>query len=787
TKQLTQQLKFNQDQQPTEIEAWNQTYRYYKILREYDQYRNLINRTYIPGMTQQPAYSVLWRYDKWGNPLYHRDPEGIETYSVYYNNDVGLKYVDYSGNQVQGFTEAFYQPQINPRIHSLKAGEATWLNGPGTLTVETYYNYNWQGDLTHIKRLLDGAWITEEMEYDQYGNLIRHTDPTGVMTEYEYNQTYGHAYMTKKIEYDGGNSYATTQYAYDQYGNLIMMVDPLGRVTQWQYDVLGRLTLQVNPDGTTRQAVYDDQARTLTLINERGAKVKKWYDRLGREYKTATFKNGQQYQVTLIEYNYVDKPALITDTAGRQTATEYDPLGRKTRQTYNDGTTRTWQYLDEENTVVMYDENSQPTITKYYWNGRVKARIIPLTEVQNLTLTYQYNWLGKTTKVKDTLQRETRFEYDQLGRLTKIVYPDGTLEQRTYDQAGRLTSYTDRNGQTTNYTYDGLGRLTVKTWPDGTQTWWQYDKTGRKTLAANPTATITITYDEMGRITWKNYTVDGQTYTFHYQYNPTGKPTRITYPDGTTIKITYDILDRPVQVKIVGKGIIANITYNLDNTPANTTLKNGVKIEYSYDPRGRLKTIHATHQGQTILLLNYTYDPEGNIVELQTQTHIETYSYDQADRLTEWTGPLGTWRYQYDLAGNRVELTTPEDTITYTYDQYDRLTRIQKENSGETWTLTYDQAGQLTGKTNGTLTYSYAYNPAGQLVKAWLNGQLIAEYWYGPEGSRIKAWENGVETISLQEYRLQGQTRTLEVLGFARLVNQSLRFLVRDLQGSVRL
>lgn len=86
-------------------------------------------------------------------------------------------------------------------------------------------------------------------------------------------------------------------------------------------------------------------------------------------------------------------------------------------------------------------------------------------------------------------------------------------------------------------------------------------------------------------------------------------------------------------------------------------------MEYGYDPRGRLRTVHALLDGQTLLLLNYTYDPEGNIVELQTETHLETYTYDQADRLTSWTGPLGVWRYQYDLAGNRVELQTPEKYI----------------------------------------------------------------------------------------------------------------------------
>ena len=69
-----------------------------------------------------------------------------------------------------------------------------------------------------------------------------------------------------------------------------------------------------------------------------------------------------------------------------------------------------------------------------------------------------------------------------------------------YDPVGNLVQKTDRHGRVIDYAYDPLRRKTTETWGDGRGLTFQYDATGRLVSASDPAATLTYTWDALGRV-----------------------------------------------------------------------------------------------------------------------------------------------------------------------------------------------------------------------------------------------------------------------------------------------
>ena len=67
----------------------------------------------------------------------------------------------------------------------------------------------------------------------------------------------------------------------------------------------------------------------------------------------------------------------------------------------------------------------------------------------------------------DTLGNQTQYEYDALGRVTKVIEPNCDFTTTTYDVLGRVISTTDKNHNTTSYQYDLVGNLTEVNEPNG--------------------------------------------------------------------------------------------------------------------------------------------------------------------------------------------------------------------------------------------------------------------------------------------------------------------------------
>ncbi len=405
----------------------------------------------------------------------------------------------------------------------------------------------------------------------------------------------------------------------------------------------------------------------------------------------------------------------------------YDTAGNLLTDTrWNDSGTNpviTYTYNSSGNQISITDPKSNTTTITYD-----STNIYPNTATNPLsqTATTVYDaGLGKITSEIDPNGNTTTYTYDVFGRLTKVTGPlDITSTYGTvtyeYQDCGnanlRIITYRTEEHGTANHIrsevcLDGLER-TITTWRDGPD---------GSTIVAD------IEYDSSGRVYRKSLPYsDGTQRWITYTYDPVGRVTEITNPDGTTTTTVYD------------KG---TMTY---------TDANGNKKVEEKDVYGRLITVEEYMDGGLYATSTYEYNTIGNLIKLtDTDGNQTTMTYDTLGRKLTMVDPdMGTWSYAYDANGNLTSQTDSRSrTITFTYDALNRATYKDNPNDPDI-TYTYDEA--------------FSTNPKGRLTTL-TDASGITKYYYDELGMTVKS----IKTVDTTDYTTQttydalGRTKSL--------------------------
>src|SRR5205814_7978074 len=119
---------------------------------------------------------------------------------------------------------------------------------------------------------------------------------------------------------------------------------------------------------------------------------------------------------------------------------------------------------------------------------------------------------------------------------------------------------------------------------------------------------------------------------------------------------------------------------------------NGGATVYAWDELNRLAHIEGDPPGFDLNAAYYTYDANGNVTSMSDQRGTQTYVWDALNRAT-----------------SAVRTTTITDTFTYGYDPAGNLTsRTYPGQSAQIWV--YDDDGRLTSANGQTYTYDAAAN-----------------------------------------------------------------------------
>jgi RHS repeat-associated protein len=371
------------------------------------------------------------------------------------------------------------------------------------------------------------------------------------------------------------------------------------------------------------------------------------------------------------------------------------------------------------------------------------------------TTTYQYDEISNLLLFTDAENHTTYYSYESLFGLTKTLYPDSEYEMYSYDNYGNIISFTDCNKNTIYYTYDIIYRLTEIQYEDESTVSYTYDlNSNRIRMDDDAPSTgdyVEYTYDQWNRLLTETRYISHDSYPVTYQYDVASRVTQMTYPDSMQILYTYDDLDRMTEIRRYVDGqndeiIFDNPQYDVEDFLTQFNYGNGLQAFYTFDSRDRLSTIDIKDGSTSLLDLDYTYDNNGNISQIENgwmdinstwHTETESYSYDGLDRLTLASCTSWSHTYSYDKAGNR----TAKDSIYYTINSVNEVTALSDNTI-----FNYDSNGNRIQKTKGDDSWSYTYDYANRLTKVEKNQSIIGEYIYDGDGKRLQKTENATTT-----------------------------------------
>ncbi|MBU1087978.1 MAG: hypothetical protein KKD05_10760 [Candidatus Omnitrophica bacterium] len=589
----------------------------------------------------------------------------------------------------------------------------------------TNFNYDARGNLTQIlyseiNETIPAVGFT----YSQYGEVDTVTDSLGIITKYEYFPTTGYLYRVIK-NYGDMSNIVQTSFTYDVLGNVTSIIDPRGHSTVFYYDELNNLTRTVAPSPFNYETLfeYDNNGNLFRLKRQADANAAEWQ---------------------VIEYEYNSKDKL---TAIKQYKDDTDYL------------LTTYVYDKNDNRTEVID--SQGNHTFYIYES--KDNLIQVIDAEDNLTNYSYDSNGNLILIKDAKGNATTYTYDMFDRIIKILYPDGGSEQFFYDKNSNVINKIFRNACYINYEYDPLNRLTKKIYADSSEVEYIYDLGNRLTSVISQNSSMNYEYDNLGRVAEVDQFVNSNQYVLHYEYDPAGNRTKLTYPDNDFITYNYDNLNRLSVINNQTPTQIAAFTYDSLSRRTDLSFANGKNTTYQYDNLNRLTDIGLT-QGPS---LHYEYDNVGNRTEMVvngTETH--DYAYDNIYQLKEVDYPetysAADTTYNYDKVGNRASVNNGT-SIGYTANSFNQYTLVDGK------IFTHDNNGNLTNDSNN----SYEYDDENRLIKATTANNII-EYQYDPFGRRVskKIYTTQHSLLNTQYYIYDGDQVIAEYDGSNQLLRK---------------
>ncbi|MFD0268687.1 ricin-type beta-trefoil lectin domain protein [Streptomyces sp. NPDC127106] len=595
--------------------------------------------------------------------------------------------------------------------------------------------------LVHQADTVDSAgtgWVTSaRIEYDALGRSVKVYDAAGNPTSSSFSPATGTAFSVTVTNVLGHTATTKTD---PGRGSALEAKDTNGRKVTTAYDNLGRSAAVWTP---SQNPGKDKAAYTFT------------------------------YQITEHEPPAVTSSVLQDDGTYTQTVAIYDGLLRprqSQREALGGGRLIT-DTLYSANGSVRRSNNG------YYAEGTPSKKIfVPesVFAVPNST-EVAYDGLGRavrsTTRHADVPQYSSTVEYggdftltrsamsvdgttplkgssasktwtDPLGRTSAVEHATSTdlttwnRTSYTYDLRNKLSQVTDAAGNSWRYGYDARGRKTYSEDPDTGRSEFGYNNLDQQIWAKDSSGRIQHTnYDALGRMTeLRDNAADGPlvaSYTFDSLPGAKGQAVSSTrYEGGAAYKseVTgYDAEYRPTGSKITIPDVPA--TKGLAGTYASST---------TYTPTGKVQstTLPATPGGLAAEKLITRYDADGmpqSLSGLAWYTADIKYSpYGNVLRTASGNAPNRVWttiHYNPNTGQvtNRISdrETAPNriSDVSYAYDPAGNITAMADEQPG--------------GRTD---RQCFAYDPMGQLTKAWTGkttactGPSLADVTPGPDG-----------------------------------------------------
>ncbi len=717
--------------------------------------------------------------------------------------------------------------------------------------------------------------LTTTYEYEDYSNqATRITDPRGAITQIVRNEVGLPKEITEAL---GAPEAGTTKIEYNDYGQPTKVTNPNLHVTRYDYFATGEskgyLQKQTtDPGGLGLETTYetDPRGNVQSVTDPRGVRHEATYNEVDWLVETqaaasaATDGSGAPALNLTTKYlhdengNVVEQQIPFGDdgTSFTRIQRDYGVLNevKQTRSEVTPGAgdfvVTTLTYDESFNVVTFIEPEGQLSMLTYNARNLLEVADRGVGSPEAVHESFAYDAEGQRTAFTDGGDHTTLTEYDGFGRVAKGTDPLSNRSQQTYDNAsnprdlerfdalgtklaassgvfdlrgrrrelrerlwsgsdvsgardlttslvfdalGNVLSLTDPLNRTSSSTYDAAERAASATDPAGNRSEWTLDRLGNPTEArlteqisggGSVTTAWTSTFDALGRtLSFADPLGHATTRTLDARGNP-----RLTIdPDGYLTESTFDGLNR-VRRTVQPEGIA--VDYGYDRSSRLTTYKDALNHQttYQYDPLNRVKaTIYPDLTQQTI-----GYDAAGNPNRIaDANGNVSTQLFDAANRLQSRAIALGAGvegptseSFNYDGLSRLISAQSGLHTATRSYDSLSRMLSdgqdgravgYERDDGGNATQLTYPSGAEIVR----------GFDALDRLQTASLGGQSLVAYGFrGPDLIASKQLGNGLSGTMVYD----GARRLTESsLGNAeaRPFHERITWNPRDLKSSI--
>ncbi len=642
------------------------------------------------------------------------------------------------------------------------------------------------------------------MTYNALGQMVKSTDPDGVITLMEYDERGVQVISAVDLSNYGSVDYGSDivsfsdTYPASAHGTNVMRTEskvwkPGGAAIVVSYS-------DRTPDGlrswSTQFPDSDNRVSSSITTLQGGGNWTTTSTSPDGTYAITSYVNG----LMDITGFYGSNNALIASSAVRDSSNDplsgYDSLNRPTHHKDSRTGVASTVYRSATNDLVASATDAGGRTTSFTYD--VRGRRTAVTLPDNSVTTTAYNPDSTVAETAGSQTYRTTHTYDYADRQVSMTTYGSTQATTSWTYSsdrGFLTAKTYADNKSTTYTYTAAGRLLTRAWArleggNHLVTLYGYDSGGRfiSTDYDGTTPDVSVSYDCLSRIITQSngvatctYAYDGDTLeldteTIAYDFIPGGAPEFTRVIDRST-----DTLGRSTGFSL-GDGTNPaenQATYAYGATDGRLASVSNATDSFGYAYTSNSANLLATVTGPVVTTTN-TYEATRDVLDIKSnsvtagvvssfdysvnnlgqRTNVATagsafpatpnwaWSYNPKGELVTADSSVNAYdrAFDFDGIGNRLEAvegtTTLTGTANYTPNALNQYTAVGSVNP------VYDADGNATAyplPANSGVNSSLEWDAENRLISSTVSGTTT--YQYDSQSRRISKTTGGVTTV----------------------------------------